>query len=289
MHLIDFFIAPFTDFAFMRRALAAAVILAMGGTPLGVFMMLRRMTLVGDALAHAILPGVAVAFLVAGLSLSAMTIGGLAAAICVALGAVFLVRKTQMKEDAAFALLYLLSLAVGVTLLSLKGNSVDLLHLLFGNILAIDEPTLGLVTGASCLSFFVILGLYRRLVIEGFDPDFLFAMDRGRFTSGWTQIVFFVLLMVNLLAAFQALGTLMALGLMMLPALAARFWARNIDKIIPLAMGLAMLSAYAGLLLSFHFGAPSGPAIVLVAGGMVLFSALFGRVGSVLVYGREGR
>jgi len=288
MTLIDFFIAPFSDYAFMRRALAAAVILAMGGTPLGVFMMLRRMTLVGDALSHAILPGVAVAFLVAGLSVWAMTLGGLIAAIIVALAAVFLVRTTQLKEDGAFTLLYLLSLGGGVTLLSLKGSGVNLLHLLFGNILAIDAQTLMLTAGVSSLSLFVLCVLYRRLVIDGFDPSFLAVAGNGR-GAVWTSPLFFVLLMINLVAAFQALGTLMALGLMILPALAARFWVRNIDKLIPLAMGLAVLSAVAGLLLSFYLDVPSGPAIVLLAGMGTLLSALIGRVGSVRLYRTRGR
>ncbi len=283
--MFDFFIAPFTDYAFMKRALAAAVILAVGGTPLGVFMMLRRMTLVGDALSHAILPGIALAFLLAGFSLWAMTAGGIMAAVCVAVLAAFLVRTTQLGEDAAFTLLYLLSLAGGVTLVSLKGGGVNLLHLLFGNILAIDAPALMLIAVAACLSLFVVAGIYRRLVIEGFDPDFLSAM--GCCGAGWTSLVFFVLLMVNLVAAFQALGTLMALGLMILPSLAAKFWARNIDAILPLAMGIAILCAYAGLLLSFHFGLASGPAIVLVAGSAGLLSAFVGRFGSVRIYLRN--
>lgn len=281
MTLPEIVFSPFSDYAFMRRALAAAVILALGGTPFGVFMMLRRMTLVGDALSHAILPGLAVAFLVAGLSLWAMTLGGFLAAILFAVAAAFLVRMTQLKEEAAFTLLYLLSLGLGVTLLSLKGGSVDLLHLLFGNILAIDDQTLWLVTGVGCLSLFVIAGFYRRWIVEGFDPDFLAMAGKGKTQ---TNLLFFVLLMVNLVAAFQALGTLMALGLMILPALMAKFWARTIDSLIPLAMGCACFSAIAGLLLSFHFSVPAGPAIVLVAGSLALFSALCGRVGSVRAY-----
>ncbi|MGE4352362.1 MAG: metal ABC transporter permease, partial [Bdellovibrionales bacterium] len=126
---IDFLITPFTDFAFMKRALAAALILAIGGTPLGVFMSLRRMTLVGDALGHAILPGVAVAFLIAGFSVWAMTLGGVIAALLVALLVLLLTRWTRMKEDSAFTLVYLLSLAAGVTLISMKGSCVNLMQL----------------------------------------------------------------------------------------------------------------------------------------------------------------
>lgn len=285
--MLEALVAPFADFVFMKRALAASLILAMGGAPLGVFLSLRRMTLVGDALSHAILPGVALGFLIGGFSLWALTLGGFTAAIVVAMIALLLTRTTQLKEDAAFTLLYLLSLGIGVTLISMKRGSVDLLHLLFGDILAIDADTLKLVAGVSCLSLFTIAGLYRRLVIEGLDPDFLSVAGHGRRAAGLTNPLFFTLLMVNLVASFQALGTLMALGLMILPALAARFWARNIDTIIPSAIGFAAFSAYAGLLLSYHAGLPSGPAIVLVAGGIALLSALCGRYGSALAYIRQ--
>ena len=224
--MLDHIIAPFADYAFMRRALAASVILSLGCTPLGIFMGLRRMTLVGDAMSHAILPGVALAFVSFGLSLLPMTFGGLLAGGLVALLAVALTRVTQLKEDASFTMLYLISLASGVTIISLKGSSVDLLHMLFGNILAIDNDSLLLIAGVTCLTLLTIAGFYRGLVIECFDPDFAQASARGR---SWGSQIFFILLVLNLIAAFQALGTLMALGLMILPAIAARFWTQNID------------------------------------------------------------
>jgi len=272
---------PFTQYAFMRRALAACVVLALGGAPLGVFMTLRRMTLVGDAMSHAILPGVALAFLAAGLSVWPMTAGALIAGVIVALAAVLLTRFTQLKEDAAFTLLYLLSLAGGVTLVALKGNSIDLMHLLFGNILAIDKNALLLITAVSCLSLFVIAALYRRLVIACFDPDYLRAVAPR---SGWTNLAFFGLLMINLVAAFQALGTLMALGLMILPAIAARFWTRNIDIAIPLSCVFALFASVAGLLVSYYGKIPAGPAVVLTAGVIGLLSAFVGRCGSIGAY-----
>ena len=288
MPVLDLFLDPFVDFAFMRRALAASLILALGGAPLGVFMSLRRMTLVGDAMAHAILPGIAVAFLISGLSVWAMTTGGLVAAIVVACLAALLTRMTRLKEDAAFSLIYLLALAGGVTLLSLRASSTNLMHLLFGNVLGIDQDSLILITGATCVSLFVLTALYRRLVVEGFDPDFLRVTAASRPLTGWTHTIFFVLLMINLVAAFQALGSLMALGLMILPAIAARFWSRNIDAMIPVAMGIAALSSYAGLLGSYYAQIASGPAIVLVAGGIAMLSALVGQHGSVRAYLKEG-
>src|ERR687898_1969348 len=130
--LYDTLIAPFVEFAFMRRALVGAIALSLGAGPIGVFLMLRRMSLVGDAMAHAILPGAALGYLVAGLSLPAMTFGGILAGSLVAISAGLVARFTALKEDASLAAFYLISLALGVTLVSLKGSNVDLLHVLFG-------------------------------------------------------------------------------------------------------------------------------------------------------------
>src|SRR5918911_4678287 len=133
----DLLIAPFTEFAFMRRALVGAAAIALAGGPIGVFLMLRRMSLVGDAMAHAILPGAAIGFLLSGLNLFAMTAGGLIAGFVVAMLTGLVARTTELKEDAALATFYLLSLALGVAIISVKGTNIDLLHFLFGNVLAL--------------------------------------------------------------------------------------------------------------------------------------------------------
>ena len=140
--IYDALIAPFTEFEFMRRALAGVIALALGGAPIGVFLMLRRMSLVGDAMAHAILPGAAVGFLLSGLNLFAMTFGGLVAGFAVAILSGLVARSTELKEDASLAAFYLVSLALGVTIVSIRGTNIDLLHVLFGNILAMDDQTL---------------------------------------------------------------------------------------------------------------------------------------------------
>src|ERR1700756_2781138 len=171
--LTDIFIAPFTEFEFMRRALAGALALALGAGPIGVFLMLRRMSLVGDAMAHAILPGAAVGFLLSGLNLFAMTAGGLIAGFLVALLAVVVSRSTGVKEDASLATFYLASLALGVTIVSVKGTNIDLLHVLFGNILAMDDQTLWLVAINSTITLLGLAVLYRPLVIERVYPLFL--------------------------------------------------------------------------------------------------------------------
>src|SRR5690606_39215053 len=132
---MEAFYLPFVEFGFMRRALAGSAALALAAGPLGVFLVLRRMSLMGDAMAHAILPGVAVGFLTAGLSLTAMTIGGMVTGLTVALLAAAVSRLTPQREDASFAAFYLVSLGVGVLLISLRGGNTELLHVLFGTVL----------------------------------------------------------------------------------------------------------------------------------------------------------
>ena len=150
------FFQPFIEFGFMRRALVVCLALSLSTTILGVFLLLRRMGLMGDALSHAILPGVAVGYLVSGMSLLAMTIGGFVAGIIVALVAGWVSRRTPLKEDASFAGFYLGSLALGVTLVSLRGSNVDLLHLLFGSILAVDSDAALFVVGVASLTVICI-------------------------------------------------------------------------------------------------------------------------------------
>ncbi|MEN3210190.1 MULTISPECIES: metal ABC transporter permease [Methylorubrum] len=265
----------------MRRALAGCLALSLSAPPLGVFLMLRRMSLMSEAMSHAILPGAAAGFLVAGLSLPAMTFGGLVAGLAVALAAGLVTRSTVLKEDASLAAFYLISLAGGVFLVSLRGSQVDLLHILFGTVLALDDDALTLLGGISSLTLVALALLYRPLVIECVDPLFLRTVSRA---GGPVHSAFLALVVVNLVGGFQALGTLLAVGLMLLPAITARFWAADLSGLIPVAMLVSMLSSVAGLLVSYHAGIrlPTGPAIVLSAGALYLVSMLIGPRGGLI-------
>ena len=276
----DAVLQPFADFGFMRRALLGCIAVSVGATPVGVFLMLRRMSLTGDAMAHAILPGAAVGYLVAGLSLGAMTIGGLIAGITVALLSGFVTRVTALREDASLAAFYLISLALGVLIVSTRGSNVDLMHVLFGTVLALDDAALILLCSIASLSLLILATLYRPLVLECADPQFLRSVSG---LSALTHFTFLSLVVLNLVGGFHALGTLMAVGIMILPAAAARFWAASIGGLIAVAIAVAMLSSLVGLLLSYHYSLPSGPAIILVAGVAYALSLIFGPVGGVVV------
>ena len=276
----DLIIAPFADFGFMRRALLGCIAVSVGATPVGVFLMLRNMSLTGDAMAHAILPGAAIGYLVSGLSLGAMTVGGLIAGMVVALASGFVARVTALREDASLAAFYLISLALGVLIVSTRGSNVDLMHVLFGTVLALDNAALILLCSFASLSVFILAILFRPLVLECVDPHFLRLVSK---LSAITHFSFLALVVMNLVGGFHALGTLMAVGIMILPAAAARFWANGIGALIAVAALIAVLSSFTGLLLSFHYSLPSGPAIILVAGIVYGLSVIFGSVGGLVV------
>ncbi|MCU0983926.1 MAG: metal ABC transporter permease [Acetobacteraceae bacterium] len=270
---------PFLEFAFMRRALVGCFALSLAAPPLGVFLVLRRLSLIGDALGHAILPGVALGALVGGLSLAAMSAGGVLAGLVIVAAAGLAARGTGLREDASLAGFYLVALALGVVLVSVGGTGVDLLDLLFGAVLGVDDGALVFIASVSTLTLFALALMWRPLVAETFDPGFL--RHAGGGGALW-HLGFLALVVLNLVAAFHALGTLMAVGLMMLPATGARFWAGSVGGQVAAAVVMAMAASVTGLLVSFHADVPSGPAIVLAAGVFWLVGLFAGPQGSLL-------
>ncbi|MAP10858.1 MAG: zinc ABC transporter permease [Gammaproteobacteria bacterium] len=270
---------PFA-YGFMQRALVGCFALSLGAAPLGVFLMLRRLSLTGDAMAHALLPGVALGYLVAGLSVPAMTIGGVIAGLLVAVLAGIVARTTAAREDASLAAFYLISLAAGVAIISSQGSSVDLLRVLFGTVLALDDDSLMLIAGVTSLTLLVMAVILRGLIAECVDPAFMRTVSRA---GGWIHMIFLGLVVLNLVGGFQALGTLMVVGIMILPGAAARFWVRSISSMLVLAIAFGWVASVAGLLLSYYVDAASGPMVILAAGGIYVISLLFGRVDGYII------
>jgi zinc/manganese transport system permease protein len=278
MSAIDILIAPLVDFAFMRRALVACIAIALGAAPIGCFLVLRRMSLIGDAMSHAILPGAALGYLIAGLSLPALSLGGFAAGIVAAAVASLVARVTPLREDASFAVFYLVALAAGVLIISLSGSQLDLLRLLFGSILGVDDAALIVIAAVTTLTVVILAVILRALVVESFDPNFLRVAGGP---SAAVHAIFMAMVVANLVASFQALGTLLAVGIMMLPAVSARFWARSIGQMMAIAVAVGIASSIIGLLLSYHLDVPTGPTVILTAGTACLVSFLFGSEGGV--------
>jgi zinc/manganese transport system permease protein len=279
------FATPFTD-EVARRALVAIIVLSFGSAPIGVFLMLRRMSLMGDAMSHAILPGVAVAFLLSGMNRVLMTIGGLIAGLVVAVLSGLMTRATEMKEDASLAVFYLVSLALGVILVTSHGSSHELIEILFGDVQQIDAGALYLIAFNTTLTLCVLAVIYRPLVMECVDP--LFTRVAGR-AGALAHLVFLAFVVVNLVSAYNALGTLLAVGMMILPAGTARFWSRDISRMILVAIASAVVSGYLGLVLSAAAGSPAGPSVVLTAGVIYFLSMVIGPAGGLMRRFAPGR
>ncbi|MFH5774513.1 metal ABC transporter permease [Paracoccus sp. NGMCC 1.201697] len=277
--MFEFLISPFLEFDFMRRAQAGALLLAVSAGPVGMFLMLRRMSLTGDAMAHAILPGAAAGFLLFGLDILPMTIGGLIAGAVVALGAGAVARFTVQKEDAAMAAFYLVSLSLGVVMVSLRGSSVDLMHVLFGTVLVLNNDALWLIVIVAAITIISVTLLWRALIAECLDLLFLRSVSN---MGPWVHLAFLGLAVMNLVAGFQALGTPLSVGLMILSAAAARFWMHSILPLVLLSVAIGALASFAGLLLSYHVSLPSGPAIILSAGAIYALSLPLAPRGALL-------
>jgi len=279
--MVDFFWSPFAEFAFMQRALVASLALGLISGPVGVLLVMRRMSLAGDAISHAVLPGAAIGYMIAGMSLPVLGLGAFITALLVALLASGVSNITSQREDASLAAFYLMALAIGVTLVSVHGSNIDLMHLLFGSILAVDQTALVLIASATSVTLILLALIWRVLLTSSFDPLFLAQYGRsGRLANQ----LFMLTVVLTFVACFQTLGTLMAVGLLMLPAVAAKFWSRDIPTACLLASAFAMTSGATGLLLSYHASLPSGPSIVLTAGAIYLVSLFVGSHDSLLIH-----
>jgi zinc/manganese transport system permease protein len=260
---------PFWSFGFMRTALVACLGLALANAPVGVLLLQRRMSLTADVLSHAIMPGAALGFLAAGYSLIALSVGGIAAGILVALLASLTPRLDG--SEATLAAFYLLSLAAGVLLVSLRASNIDLMHVLFGTVLAIDQDALVFIALIATVTLCVIATIWRPLAVESFDPLFLRSIGGG---GPVFRRLFLILTVLCLVAGFQAFGTLLAAGPLLLPAAAARHWSRDLRVQIILAALFGLAACFVGLLFSYHLNVPSGPAIVLACGAIYLVAVL---------------
>jgi zinc/manganese transport system permease protein len=254
-------VEPFETLAFMRAALVACLTLALANGAVGTLLILRRASLDGDVLGHAVMPGAAIGFLYAGPSPGWLSLGGLASGFGVAALAE-LIARDQARRDVRLVAFYLIALSLGVLLVAWRGSNVEIMRVLFGTVLAIDRTALLQIAALASIILLLIAALYRPLAVSAFDPAFLRAAGiRAPYGA-----VFSALVVLALVASFQAFGTLLALGPILLPAAAARCWRLGAAASIALAIGFGVAASVAGLLLSYHGNLPSGPAIVLSAG-----------------------
>jgi zinc/manganese transport system permease protein len=282
----DLVITPFVKDPALARALWAGVLLAIATAPLGVFIILRRMSLIGDAFGHAILPGAAGAALLSGGATWAISLGAALTGTTVFISANVIGRFLRLPEDAGFALFFLSALAVGVLITSHGGEHVHLEELLFGTAMALDMTALVLSAIAMVASVIGMAVIYRPLMIDTIDPKFLSTAGRGKAAGTMAQAVFFALLALTSVASFHALGALMAAGLTIVPAIAARYLARSIVGMMVGAGVIVTSGVLLGLLLSHHQDLAAGASIIMSLVTLAFLCAFFGPVGSVLTRSR---
>lgn len=277
--MYDIFIQPFIDYGFMFKSLLGCILISLCSPMLGLFLILKKMSLTGDAISHAILPGVAIGYAVAGLSATIMTLGGFIAGSLVIVLSGFVSRYTKKGEDSSLAVFYLMSLALGILIISVNGSNIDLLNILFGSLLTTNDESLALLSSISLITLVTMIVIRRPFIIDCIDPEFLI---HNKINGHFYHTIFMILVVLNLIAGFQTIGTLMAVGLLILPAATIRLWLNNILYSCLLSPLIVITACYSGIIASFYFNYPTTPIIILALGFLYLISVFIGTNGGIL-------
>jgi ABC-type Mn2+/Zn2+ transport system permease subunit len=282
MSTLSNLLAPLTEpfgYAFMQRALLSCALIGFTNGFLGTFIILRRQALLADALSHSLLPGLAVAAMLVGLSPLGLLLGGLMAALLVAIGGQLMARNSRLKDETAVASLYIIAFALGIVLIRFAKVKVDLSHFLFGNILGVGNGDLWISYAAAFVTLTTLVLFQRPLLLTLFDATVARASG---IRIGWIETGLLALTVLGLVASLQAVGVLLSLGLLILPAATAYLLTDSFSRMLWGGAFLGLLSASGGLLLSFFANIPSGPCIVLLMalfmGTAYLFSPRYGVV-----------
>jgi manganese/iron transport system permease protein len=264
--VIDWLTEPFT-LEFMQRALAASLIVGVVCAVLGCFVVLRSMAFLGDALAHAILPGVAIAYLL-GANLFA---GALVAALVVAFAIGFFSRGGAVREDTAIGIMFAAALSLGVVLIStVRTYATDLTHILFGNVLGVSSTDLWLTGGLAALVLGVLFVLYKEFVLAAFDPVLAHTLGRR---PELMRALMLVLLALTIVVSLQTVGVGLVAAMLVTPAATASLLTRRLPAMMAVAALVGVVSSVTGLYVSYYLDVSSGAAIVLTA--TVLFVCAF--------------
>lgn len=273
---MSFFLEPL-QYDFIVRALLAAVIVGIVCSILGVYIVLRGMAFLGDAMAHTILPGVVVAFLLGW----PLAIGALLMGILTALGIGLLTERTTLKEDTAIGVIFAGLFALGVAMLSLRGNySIDLAHFLFGNLLGVSAGDLLLTAALGLIVLVLIFLFYKEFLVLSFDP---LLAETLRLPARFLNYLLLMLIAVTIVVALQVVGVALMLAILVTPAAAASFLTRRLPSMMAVSAAIGVFSGVVGVYMSYYLNIASGPAVVLVATSVFLvvlgLAAMRGRRG----------
>ncbi len=270
--MIDFFLAPLA-YPLIMRGLLAALVVGIVCAVLGTFVVLRGMAFLGDALAHAILPGLAIGYLVGGGARGSLFWWALATGIITALsiGAVSL--RGQIREDTAIGVIFAGMFALGIALIStVRSYSVDLAHFLFGNVLGVGPEDLALTAGLGALVLLAILAFYKEFMVLAFDPVLAATL---RINTRFFHYLLLVLLSMTIVMSLQTVGVGLMVAMLVTPAATGFLLTRRLAAMMAVGAAIGAISAFAGLYLSYYANVASGAAIVLVCSGFFLLAFLF--------------
>jgi len=256
--MLDWLFEPLS-YGFMQRGVAASLMVGVLCAVIGCYVVLRSMAFLGDAMAHAILPGVAVAYLLKG----NLFIGALAAALVVALGIGFLSRQGTIKEDTAIGILFAAALSLGIALISsAKTYATDLTHILFGNVLGVSAGDLWLTAVVGLLVLAMIVLFYKELLVISFDPVLAATL---RLPAERLRTLMLVLIALTIVVSLQTVGVGLVTAMLVTPAATASLLTRRLSSMMVVSAAMGALSATIGLFLSFHVNIASGAAVVMTA------------------------
>ena len=268
MNVLEWIVAPLR-YPFMVRSLIAAVLVGGLSAVVGSYVVLRSMAFLGDALAHAVLPGVAAGYLIAGQGgRRSLFWWALGTAIAVALGIETISQRTRIKEDTAIGIVFAGAFALGIALIStVRGFATDLVHVLFGNVLGVSNGDLILIGAFGGAVLLVVFLLYKEFLVVSFDPTLAVTL---RLPTTFYRILLLILVAVTVVVSLQTVGLGLMLAMLITPATTAYLVTRRLPRMMAVGALLGIVSGIVGLYLSFYFGLASGAAIVLVA--ITLFS-----------------
>jgi ABC-type Mn2+/Zn2+ transport system permease subunit/Mn-dependent DtxR family transcriptional regulator len=268
--LVEYIISPLS-YEFIQRALIASITIGISCGLIGTYIMLRRLSLIGDALAHAVLPGVVISFIVAGKGQITLFLGAVAAGILTSLLIGFVNRNSKIKEDTSIGIIFTGAFALGVLLVSqLKQVHIDLSSYLFGDVL-------GVSTGDIILSFIIMIVIlaaiilfYKQLLVTSFDPTLAMTIGIS------TKIVHYLLmslLSMSIVSGLQSVGVVLLVAMLITPPAAAYLLTDSLKKILVLSAFIGVIASVVGLYLSYYYNYASGASIVLVA--VIIFTLVF--------------
>lgn len=252
------------QYDFIVRALLAAAVVGVVCSVLGVYIVLRGMAFLGDAMAHTILPGVVVAFLLGW----PLAVGALVMGVLTALGIGALTERTSLKEDTAIGVIFAGFFALGVAMLSLRGNySIDLAHFLFGNLLGVSTSDLILMAALGFVVLALIFLFYKEFLVLSFDPLLAATL---RLPARFLNYLLLMLIAVTIVVALQVVGVALMLAILVTPAATASFLTGRLPSMMAVSAAIGVFSGVAGVYASYYLNIASGPAVVLVATAIFL-------------------